>query len=240
VPKVAERGPVTAFYGAALQKLVKSEVPFMIAGAYALSHYTGIVRDTKDIDLFCTPGDYPRILEVLRDAGYDIEVTDANWICKAFQGEYFVDVIFNSANGAVTVDQSWLKRAPTVEMLGCQVQIVPVTELVYSKVYIEDRYRYDGADVNHLILKQGNKIDWRRLLRYMDRDWQLLQSHVANFFFVYPSERDNVPRWLVDEFIERSRRELDLPVPQDRVCRGRMLSRTQYRIDLEEWGFKET
>ena len=28
------------------------EVPFLVGGAYAFAHYTGIVRHTKDLDLF--------------------------------------------------------------------------------------------------------------------------------------------------------------------------------------------
>src|SRR6266516_6811386 len=64
-------------------------------------------------------------------------------------------------------------------------------------------HRYDGADIAHLILKQHAQIDWRRLLGYMDLHWEVLLVHLLNFRWAYPSERANVPRWLMDELIVR-------------------------------------
>lgn len=38
------------FYTEALQLLQKANVPFMLGGAFALFHYTGLHRDTKDLE----------------------------------------------------------------------------------------------------------------------------------------------------------------------------------------------
>src|SRR6185503_15227254 len=43
------------FYRRALDALARSGAPFLIGGAYALEHHTGIVRRTKDLDLFVRP-----------------------------------------------------------------------------------------------------------------------------------------------------------------------------------------
>ena len=40
------------FYRQALLALQTAQVPFLVGGAYALAHYTGITRHTKDIDIF--------------------------------------------------------------------------------------------------------------------------------------------------------------------------------------------
>jgi hypothetical protein len=72
----------------------------------------------------------------------------------------------------------------------------------------------------------------------MEPHWELLLAHLLTFRFVYPSDRDVVPEWLMRELLSRSERQLVLPTPKDRVCRGPLLSRTQYRIDVEEWGYK--
>jgi hypothetical protein len=37
--------------------LKESGVPFLLSGAYAVTAYTGIRRSTKDMDVFCKPGD---------------------------------------------------------------------------------------------------------------------------------------------------------------------------------------
>ncbi len=67
----------------------------------------------------------------------------------------------------------------------------------------------------------------------------MLLIHVLNFRFIYPSERDRVPRWLFDELILRARQQADLPLPQTKVCRGRLFSPTDYRVDVAEWGFAD-
>ena len=62
------------FYLNALRVLSEAKVPYLLGGAYALAHYTGIVRHTKDLDLFVRPADAPRALDVLRHAGYHTEI----------------------------------------------------------------------------------------------------------------------------------------------------------------------
>jgi hypothetical protein len=52
-----------AFYADALRELSKLGLPFLLAGTYAFSVYTGITRATKDLDILCKPSDYPRILQ---------------------------------------------------------------------------------------------------------------------------------------------------------------------------------
>ena len=66
--------------------------------------------------------------------------------------------------------------------------------------------------------------DWRRLLGYMDLHWEVLLVHLLNFRWAYPSERENVPRWLMDELIVRLKQQLDLPSSRWKICRGRIFS----------------
>ena len=63
--------------------------------------------------------------------------------------------------------------------------------------------------------------------------------HLLNYRFIYPSERDHVPRWLMEELLLRARQQIDLPLPQTRVCRGRLFSPEDYRVDVAEWGFAD-
>lgn len=113
------------------------------------------------------------------------------------------------------------------------------TELVWSKVFVQDHTRYDGADIAHVILKQHDRIDWRRLLSHMDQHWEVLLIHLLNFGFIYPSERRCIPHWLLTELIDRLRLQAALPTAQTKICRGRMFSRTDYLIDVRDWGFAD-
>jgi len=228
-----------SFYGEALRELSHLGLPFLLAGTYAVSAYTGITRTTKDLDVFCRPGDYPRILAHFKDLDYQIEIEDDRWIGKVYKDELFFDVIFAAANGTMPVGDEWFEHAKQTEVFGIPVRIIGPTELVWSKAFIQARTRYDGADVVHVMLKQHEHIDWRRLLAYMDLHWEVLLMHVLNFRWIYPTERDHVPRWLLHELIERLQRQLALPAPRVKTCRGRMFSRADYEIAIRQWGFAD-
>src|SRR6187200_100674 len=86
----------SAFYRHALEKLLASKIPFLVGGAYALQNHTGIVRRTKDFDIFVLEKDARNVLQLLSQAGYSAELTFPHWLGKAFCGEDFIDVIFSS------------------------------------------------------------------------------------------------------------------------------------------------
>jgi hypothetical protein len=226
-----------AFYAESLQRLTELNLPFLLAGTYAVSAYTGIKRPTKDLDIFAKAGDALRILTHFQELGYAVEIKDERWLAKVHKGDDFFDVIFAASNGTMPIGDEWFEHACEIEVFGTRVCIVGPTELVFSKAFIQVRHRYDGADVAHVILKQHEHIDWRRLLGYMEQYWEVLLMHLLNFRFIYPSERDHVPRWLLDELLDRLTQQRDLPPPQMRICRGRLFSSFDYEIAIEEWGF---
>jgi hypothetical protein len=227
------------FYYRTLVALNESKVPFLLGGAYALERYTGIARDTKDVDLFVRPEDCPRALAALAANGCETALTFSHWLGKAFCGEYFADIIFSSGNGVVRVDDEWFEHAGDSEMLGVPVKLCPAEETIWSKSFVMERERYDGADVAHLLLARGGSMDWPRLLRRFGSHWRVLLSHIVLFGFVYPSHRSQIPEWVVRELVGNLNAEMSAPAPADRVCQGTLLSREQYLIDIEQWGYKD-
>lgn len=228
-----------AFYTKSLRELVKLDVPFLLAGTYAVCAYTGINRSTKDLDIFCKAGDYPRILSHFKDLGYEIAIEDERWLAKVYHGNQFFDVIFASWNGTMPINDDWFTHACQMEVFGTPVKVIGPTELIWSKAFIQLRHRYDGADIAHVILKQYDQIDWHRLLHYMEQYWEVLLMHLLNFRWIYPTERNHVPRWLMEELMGRMQHQLNMPSPQMKVCRGRMFSRVDYEIDVKQWGFAD-
>jgi hypothetical protein len=223
----------------ALRALASSHVPFVVAGAYAFFEYTGIFRDTKDLDLFLRERDLEDAFRVLEGAGFRTEVTDPGWIGKAWKGEWFVDLIFSSGNGVAVVDDLWFENARTGRVMDVEVLLAPPEEIIWSKSFVLERERYDGADVNHVLHACGETMDWGRLLWRFDRYWEVLFSHLLLFQFAYPASRSVVPDWVIDELVKRvgeSMRAGDHPVP---LCRGPLMSRVQYQHDLEELGLHD-
>ena len=228
-----------AFYCEVLTRMVESEIPFLVSGTYALSSYTGIDRPTKDVDVFTTAGDALKLLGYFRDRGFDTVVVDERWLARITRGEMFVDIIYNMPTSSSHVTDEWFDNAPEAEWFGAKVKLVPPTEFIWSKIFVQDHHRYDGADVMHMILKCHRQIEWKRLLSYMELHWEVLLVALLNFRFIYPSERDAVPRWLLDDLLGRLNQQLEVGQAGKRVCRGRIFSPRDYAIDVEQWGFSE-
>jgi predicted nucleotidyltransferase len=231
--------PAHDFYAEVLKILKDSKFTFMVAGGFAVNSYTQLRRPTKDIDIFVKAGDYPKILNKFTSLGYKTQVQDERWIAKIFKGKFYVDLIFGSSNLVAPVTDDWFKDSKTAKFFNYEVRIPSVTDLIVSKVFIQNRDRYDGADVAHLILLKNNEINWERLLCSLEQYWEVLLIHLLNFRFVYPSEREKIPSWLLRELLSRLHHQFELPTPRMKVCRGRMFSVADYTIDVTGLGFAD-
>jgi hypothetical protein len=228
-----------AFYSQVLQLMAASDIPFLVSGTYALASYTGIDRPTKDVDVFAKAGDALKILHVFKGHGFDVEIVDERWLARITRGELFVDVIYNMPTVTTPVTDEWFAGAPEAELFGASVRLVPPTQFIWSKIFVQDHHRFDGADVAHMILKRHEEIDWRQLLSHMELYWEVLLIALLNFRFIYPSERGIIPGWLMSELLERLRDQSDVKGPGKKVCRGRIFSPRDYAVDVERWGFSD-
>ncbi len=222
-------GAAPPSYARALEALAEQGVPFLVGGAVVLAAYCGIHRNTKDLDLFVCEEDAPRVLEVLTRVGFRTEAAFPHWLSKAHADEHFIDVIFNSGNGEVRVDAEWFEHAAPAEVLGIPVKICPAEETIWSKSFVMERERFDGADVAHLLLACAPTLNWQRLLRRFGAHSRVLFAHLVLFGYVFPGEADRIPRWVMDELQARAQRDV---FDDGRMCRGTMLSREQYLPDL--------
>jgi hypothetical protein len=227
------------FYRRVMTSLQEARVPLLVGGAYAFARYTGIVRHTKDFDVFVHPRDFDPTLEELRRIGCAVERPFPHWLGKGYCGDDFVDVIFSSGNGIARVDDLWFEHALDEEVLGIPARLCPAEEMIWSKAFILERERYDGADVAHVLRARAEELDWERLLRRFGSHWPVLLSHLILFGYVYPGEADRIPARVVDELSGRLRHSRGGSASSDRLCRGTILSRSQYLVDVEKWGYRD-
>jgi hypothetical protein len=226
-------------YRSALDMLNRSGVPYMVGGTYAFQYYAGIARSTKDFDIFVRPRDVSRVLDVLTRTGFKAEVAFTHWLAKAHHGDKFIDVIYCSGNGVAEVDDEWFAHAVDEEVLGAPVKLCPAEEMVWSKALIMERERYDGADVAHLFRHCSGLLNWERLVRRFGHHWRVLLSHLVMFGFIYPGERALIPAGVMKDLMSRLLAELDAPTRNSKVCQGTLLSRAQYLVDVDEWGYED-
>jgi hypothetical protein len=226
------------FYRRTLHVLSDASVPFLVGGSHAFLEYTGIVRNTKDFDLFLRRADVERAMEALRAAGYRTELTFPHWLGKAWQHDDFIDLVFSSGNGICTVDDGWFTHAVETQVLGMPVKIVPSEELVWQKAFVMERERFDGADIMHILRARGDALDWDRLLERFGDQWPLLYTYLLFFHFVYPSDIHLLPANVLDDMARRMA-ALRASPPADRVCRGTLVSRAQYLLDIGQYGYSD-
>ena len=231
--------PVRAFYRRVVHALTQAKAPFLVGGAYALRHYTGVDRNTKDFDIFVRREDYDSIATLLNAAGCDTNLTYPHWLGKVTCRSALVDVIFSSGNGISLVDDEWLRHATDGLVFDIAVKLCPPEEMIWSKAFVAERERYDGADIMHILLACAETLDWDRLLRRFGEHWRVLFSHLCLFGFIYPSERARIPLWVMSALMERLEQEIQAPAPNERICQGTLISREQYLPDLELWGFTD-
>jgi hypothetical protein len=227
------------FYRHLLQTLQAQGVPFVVGGAFGFAHFTGIRRPTKDLDIFIRQRDWAQLEQLAHGLGYRTELPFAHWLGKVHDDCGFVDVIFNSGNGLSPVDDAWFEHACDAQLFELPVRVAPAEESLWTKAFIMERERYDGADVAHLLHACAPRLDWQRLLSRFDPHWRVLLSHLVLFGFIYPGERSKIPRWVMDDLTERLRAETHGPPPQTVECAGTLLSREQYLPDLTHHGYDD-
>ena len=255
-------------YKLALDTLNRAGIPYVVSGLYAIHAYTGVYRETKDLDLLMEPGVVVDAARALKEAGFEVKLEDAHWIAKALKGAQ-IDLIYGMANGLGFIDRAWYDHSRPGILAGKQVRVSPPEELIWHRLFIGERHRFDMADVVHLILHRGQELNWERLLQRVAGDWRLLLSQLHFFDYVYPEHRDRIPGGVRLELQERVARSLDgrddpaeeaRAARRDRqhrmsehgielaeagadgerpVCRGTLLSLFSFAIDVNEWGFQD-
>ena len=228
-----------AVYRNAIRALSAGGPPFLVGGAYAFACYSGIERHTKDFDVFIRPDDVDRALATLGAAGFQTELTFPHWLGKAFSGDDYIDVIFSSGNGTARVDDLWFEHSTESEVLGMPVRLCPAEEMIWSKAYVMERERYDGADIAHLLRVRSASLDWDRLLSRFDPHAELLLGIVLFFGFVYPDDRACIPSRVLHDLMDRVRDRFTAAPEHPPRCRGTLLSRLQYLVDVSRWGYRD-
>jgi hypothetical protein len=225
-----------AFYHEAMDVLADAGIPYLVGGAYSLAHYASIVRHTKDFDVFVKKSDLERALEAFDRAGYATERVFPHWLAKAFRdkSDDFVDIIYSSGNGLCDVTQEWFDHAVDGTALGRPAKLVAAEEIIWTKCFIQERERYDGADVAHLIRARGLAMDWDRLVARFFGHEQVLLAQLILFTYIYPADRELVPWKVIELLYQRVKSERPA---EEKIVRGTFISREQYLSDIRDQGY---
>mgnify|MGYP007078506215 CR=1 FL=1 len=225
-------------YKLALRTLNEAGIPYVVSWLYAIYQYTGIYRQTKDLDLLLEPRHVIPAARVLRGAGFHTHLEQAHWIGKAIMDEAVIDLIFGMGNGLHLIDEGWFRHSRAGILAATPVRVAAAEELIWHRLFVSERHRSDMADIVHLLLTRGDELDWERLLWRVGQHWRLLLAQLHLFDYVYPGHGHRVPDWVREELYERAFEEVG-GEGDPTVCRGTLISRFSFAIDVNEWGFHD-
>jgi hypothetical protein len=225
-------------FASALKALNEADVPYMVGGAFAKHAYTRVWRNTKDLDLFLKPEDLKTALDVLTNVGFETEIEFQHWLAKARQEPYFIDLIFGTGHGQLQIDDGWLEHSQPIKIAGVETRLIPIEELIASKAYVAERYRFDGADILHLIQSAKGQLDWQRILVQLGDNRDLLLWHLILFDFVHPGHADYLPQELMGQLFEQMRQRWSEP-ERSKAFRGTLLDPFSFLVDIEDRGYED-
>jgi len=186
-----------AVYHSAIQVLRSTGRPFMLAGAFSLASYTGLWRNTKDLDFYVLPQDRDVMAAALTAAGftdyYDKLPYVRHWIYRAWKRDCIVDIIWAMANQRAQVDDEWFAFAPEINVRGERLLVVPAEELLWCKLYVLQKDRCDWPDVMNLIDSLQNDLDWEHLLHRLEGDVPLLAGLLSVYCWLCPGTHLELP-----------------------------------------------
>lgn len=191
----------------ALVGLNEAGLPYVIGGAFAMHHYSGVWRFTNDLDVYIHRASVPIAVEVLSSIGFrdfgEQAAGDREWIYHAMKDGTLMDVIWQPPNRVTSFDGSFFERGSEGSFLGIPVRFMAAEDLVMAKVFTLNHQRSDWPDVFQVIRGVGGRLNWRYVLTKLGDNWPVLLSLIVLYDWVYPSETCKVPEFVRDDLLRR-------------------------------------
>ena len=221
-----------------LKIMRRAGVPYALGGAYAHYAFTGVWRDSKDMDVFVRPRDVRTVLDAFEEAGYDTELRDPRWLAKVHSPPHLLDILFAVRHMTrLGISDEWLRTTVAARFLDVPTRILRPEEIVATKAYVANRDRFDGADILHLVRALQGEVDWQRIVDLLEGDEEVVLWHLVLFALVYPMHREWLPKELMRRAFERIQ---SMPALVDaRTFRGAVIDPVSFRVDVSEWGYRD-
>lgn len=189
-----------AFYKEVIAAVKTTGGHFALGGAFAWACYTGLYRNTKDLDLYVLPAEKEQYIAALTSIGavdlFDQESYDRGWIYRSTRDGYIVDIIWSMANYRRSLDEDYIEAGPVIDIRGERLHVLPAEELILNKLYILQRSRSDWFDVFNLLYCTDGQLDWWRLLAKLGDDKPLLGGALQVFAWLCPGRAAKIPEFV--------------------------------------------
>ncbi len=137
--------------------LREADLPFMLGGGMA-AWARGGPESGHDVDFLMKREDAERALEELEGAGFRPERPPENWLFKVWDGEIFVDLIFDTSAGPVS--DELFERSEEREVHAVRMKVAALEDVMVAKLCALDEQDLDYAACLELARPLREQIDW--------------------------------------------------------------------------------
>jgi hypothetical protein len=201
--------------GPVIDEARRAGLGFALGGGLAFSAYSGMRRNTKDMDFYVVPGDHERMMGILAAHGfeeYTVVEYDPTWSYRGHRQGYIMDLLWRMLNNRAIIDRDWVTRGWEVTVRSIPVKLIPPEELLWSKLYILRRERSDWPDIIGLLAAQAPVMEWEYLLARLGEDAPVLGAVMSLFRWLCPGTAYRLPPWLWERI---GLSPVSLPAAQD-------------------------
>ncbi|NUR71566.1 MAG: hypothetical protein HOU81_12165 [Hamadaea sp.] len=139
-----------------------AEIPFVLAGGYAVYAHGGASSD-HDVDFLIKADDVDRSLEAMAAAGLKTERPPEDWLVKAYHRGTLVDLIHRPVDREV--DDDTLADSTVMKVAALSMPVLSPTTLMVHKLLTFNEHYCDYSKGLPLARSLRERIDWSRVRR---------------------------------------------------------------------------
>jgi hypothetical protein len=162
MPLAEDKQPLVATLKKVAYQLKQLDVPFALAGSFAVYARGGQPVD-HDVDFLIKAEDAERVLAALVDAGFRGEVPPEGWLVKVFEEDRLVDLIFSPVQQPVT--DEILADADVLPVNAVHMPVLSATRLMIHKMLTWTTHHCDFSRGLPMARSLREQIDWARVQR---------------------------------------------------------------------------
>lgn len=140
--------------------LREAGIGYALAGGFA-AYAHGAAVSTHDVDFVVREPDVQAALDTLRGAGMTHLESPENWLEKACDGEYLIDLIHTPSGRPV--DAALLGRAEEMTVGAVRMPVLPATDLMIMRLLAFTETACDFSGFLHVSRALREQVDWRRV-----------------------------------------------------------------------------
>jgi Aminoglycoside-2''-adenylyltransferase len=162
MPVPEEQRPLIASLKKVAARLKEIEVPFALAGSFAVYARGGQPCD-HDVDFLIREQDAEKALRGLADIGLRTEVPPEGWLVKVFDDDHLIDLIYSPVQRPVTDED--LADVDILPVNAVHMPVLSATVLMIHKMLTWSAHFCDFARGLPVARSLREQIDWARVQR---------------------------------------------------------------------------